>query len=63
MKSLSACWLAFVLAGIFALVIVSHDDPLPTCPPECPKPCTACGQTGCSPKLPYCSQVTTPITK
>jgi hypothetical protein len=38
-------WLALATASIFAIQLaapVSHssrfDDPMPTCPPECPKP-------------------------
>ena len=38
-------WLALATAGIFTIQLaspISHarrlDDPMPTCPPECPKP-------------------------
>ena len=38
-------WLALAAAGIFAIQLASPlthhsrlDDPIPTCPPDCPKP-------------------------
>ncbi len=38
-------WLALATASIFAIQLASpiaqasrRDDPIPTCPPECPKP-------------------------
>jgi hypothetical protein len=38
-------WLALATASIFAIQLATpashsrrYDDPLPTCPPECPKP-------------------------
>ena len=46
MKKLTlSFWLALAAAGIFTIQLaspISHqrhfDDPIPTCPPECPKP-------------------------
>ena len=37
-------WLALAAAGLFVIQVASPlgqlraDDPIPTCPPECPKP-------------------------
>ena len=43
MKKLTlSFWLALATASIFAIQLASplsrHDDPIPTCPPKCPKP-------------------------
>ncbi len=46
MKKLNVSfWLALATASIFAIQLATpashskrYDDPLPTCPPECPKP-------------------------